>query len=240
LFRLVFDPSDDLRAAAFECEAEIFRTTYGVQYVDHVIEFAPYEAASRFMVVLDDADEVRGVMRLITPGPAGLKTLNEAGGEPWLIDGYRAADAVGVDADRTWDVASLGVTKGLGVYRFAVTSAMYHGLAIAARRNRVRSLLMTVDERVRTILRLGGLVTSALPGAKPGPFCGSPASTPVYGHCDQMLNLQRRQNPEAFRLITQGVGLDDVAVPAAACFDMDPAARPLGAPVRTRAAALAS
>jgi hypothetical protein len=222
-YRLVFQPSEEIRAKAFACEAEIFAATYGVAYDHHVEEFAPYESASTFLVVLDREDAVAGVMRLITPGAAGLKTLNEAGGQPWCIDGPRAAAAVGVDPHRTWDVATLGVPKGVGRHRFAVTAALYHGLALAARRNRVRSLLMTVDERVRSILQVGGLFTTALPGAAPGPFCGSPASTPVYGHCAQMLSTQRRVNPEAYHLITQGVGLEEVAIPPAAQFELAPA-----------------
>jgi hypothetical protein len=79
---------------------------------------------------------------------------------------------------------------------------------------------MTVDERVRGILETFGLYTTALPGAKPAPFEGSPASTPVYGHCAQMLDAQRRVNPEAYRLVTQGVGLDAVRIPPAAQFTL--------------------
>jgi hypothetical protein len=219
-YRLVFQPSQDIRAKAFACEAEIFEATYGVPYDHHVAEFAPYESASAFLVVLDRQDNVAGVMRLITPGPAGLKTLNEACGAPWNIDGLRAAAAVGVDPTNTWDVATLGVPKGVGRLRFAVTAAMYHGLALAARRNRVRSMVMTVDERVRAILQVGGLFTTALPGATPGPFCGSPSSTPVYAHFGQMLSNQNHVNPKAYQLMTQGVGLDDVSIPPLAAFDL--------------------
>jgi hypothetical protein len=219
-YRLVFQPSEDIRAKAFACEADIFGSTYGVPYDDHVEEFAPYESASAFLVVLDRQDDVAGVMRLITPGPAGLKTLNEAGGKPWNIDGPRAAAAVGVDPANAWDVATLGVPKGVGRHRFAVTAALYHGLAVSSRRNRVPSMVMTVDERVRAILQMGGLFMTALPGATPRPFCGSPSSTPVYAHFDQMLDNQRRVNPAAYRLMTQGIGLDNVAVPPVGAFDL--------------------
>ncbi len=219
-YRLVFQPSEEIRAKAFACEADIFGATYGVPYDHHVAEFAPYESASAFLVVLDRQDDVAGVMRLITPGLAGLKTLNEAGGEPWSIDGLRAAAAVGVHPDQTWDVATLGVPKGVGPHRLAVTAALYHGLAVSSRRNRVRSMVMTVDERVRAILRVGGLYLTALPGATPRPFCGSPASTPVYAHFAPMLGNQRRVNPQAYRLMTLGVGLDDVSIPPLAAFDL--------------------
>jgi hypothetical protein len=220
LFRLAFQPPAALRAAAFAHEARIFDTTYGVPYDDHVLEFAPYEEQSAFLVVVTGADEVVATMRLIRPGPAGLKTLVEAAGPPWGIDAMRAARAAGIDPDTTWDVATLGVGRGLGRHRFAVTAALYHGLTLAARRNRVRSLLMTVDERVRMILQNFGLFATALPGARPGPFCGSPASTPVYGHCAQMLDAQRRNNPDAYRLVTRGIGLDEIAVAPIEHFDL--------------------
>jgi hypothetical protein len=221
LFRLVFQPDADLRAAAFAHEAKTFETTYGVPYEFHVDEFAPYESASAFLVVVDRSDMIRATMRVVTPGPAGLKTLVEAARSPWHIDAMRAAAAVGIDPARTWDVATLAAARGLGRHRFEVTAALYHGLTLAARRNRVASLLMTVDERVRGILQTYfGLHTSALPGAKPQPFEGSPASTPVFGHCSQMLDLQRRRNPEAYRLITQGIGLGEVAIPAIDHFDL--------------------
>ena len=216
--RLALALSGPIRDAIFEQEAAIFARTYGVNRADHVAEFAPFESASAFLAVLDERDGVAGFMRLVTPGPAGLKTLVEAGGSSWWIDGGRAARAAGIDPDDTWDVATLGVPRGAGSKRMMITAALYHGLVIAARENHVRSLLMTVDERVRAILAVMGLTTFALPGAKPGPFCGSPASTPVWAHCAQMLDGQRRNNPEAYRLIAQGVGLDGISVPGADHF----------------------
>jgi hypothetical protein len=220
-FRLIFQPDTELRDAAFALEADTFDRTYGVPLEFHINEFAPYEDQSAFLIVTDSEYRVRAAMRLVTPGPAGLKTLVEAAQSPWFLDAYRSATVVGIDPARTWDVATLAVGRGLGKSRFVVTAALYHGLTIAARRNRVGSLLMTVDERVRGILQTYfGLYTSPLPGATPKPFEGSPASTPVWGHCAQMLDVQRRRNPEAYRLITRGVGLDGVSIPADEHFDL--------------------
>lgn len=220
-YRLIFQPGPDLRAAAFAHEAAVFGSVYSVPYDFHVAEFAPYEAQSAFLVVVDKDERVRGTMRLVTPGPAGLKTIVEAARSPWFLDADRSARAVGLDLRTTWDVATLAVGNGLGRDRLVVTAALYHGLTVAARRNRVSSLLMTVDERVRGILQTYfGLYTTALPGATPQPFEGSPASTPVYGHCAAMLATQRRQNPEAYRLLTLGIGLDGITVPSDEHFDL--------------------
>jgi hypothetical protein len=234
-FALVPGASGALQDAAFTLEAEIFGSRYGVSYPDHVLEFSDYHHNSVFVAVVDDAGQVAGMMRWIVPGDAGLKTLNEAERAPWFIDSARAARAVGVDPERTWDVASLVVRPGLGRDRATVTTAMYHALAVAVRRNGVRSLLMTVDERVRRILEVLGISGRALPGARPLPFCGSPASTPVYGHCAEMWRWQRQAHPEAHRLIAHGAGLD-VSVPPSSSFAL---ATMLGVQ-RAASAALAS
>lgn len=217
-FRLAFDVRGVLRDAAFNCEADIFLRNYGVERAAHIAEFAPYEPSSVFLAVLDEIGDPVSVMRLIVPSEVGLKTLHETAGAPWHLDGPRVARAAGLDLTTTWDVATLGVPLGIGRHRFAVTAALYHGLVVAARENGVRSLVMNLDERVRTILTVTGLITNALPGAGPLPFCGSSASTPVYGHCAPMLAMQRRANPDAYRLIAHGVGLDGVSVPPSSAF----------------------
>lgn len=234
-FALVPGVSGALQDAAFALEAEIFGARYGVSYPDHVLEFSDYHFNSVFVAVVDDGGEVAGMMRWIVPGHAGLKTLNEAAQAPWFLDSTRAAEAVGIDPARTWDVASLVVRPKLASDRTVVTAAMYHALAVAVRRNGVRSLLMTVDERVRRILEVLGISGRALPGAKPLPFCGSPASTPVYGHCAEMWRWQREVNPEAHRMIAHGTGLD-VSVPSASSFVLDTMLGVRSATVAARAA----
>jgi len=240
-YRLIFQPDPELRAAAFAHEASVFGSVYSVPYDFHVAEFAPYEAQSAFLVVVDQLGDVRATMRLVTPGPSGLKTIVEAARSPWFVDSQRAARAVGLDLANTWDVATLAVGSKLGRDRLVVTASLYHGLTVAARRNRVTSLLMTVDERVRGILQTYfGLYTTAFPGATPQPFEGSPASTPVYGHCAAMLAAQRRQNPEAYRLLTLGVGLDGVAIPPEQHFDLLERALALSTPAVAPAVAVAA
>ena len=63
-------------------------------------------------------------------------------------------------------------------------------------------------------------MTQPLPGTHAAPYLGSPASTPLYGNLAQMAALQRRDNPEANRLVGQGVGLDGVTVPELAAFQL--------------------
>jgi hypothetical protein len=53
-----------------------------------------------------------------------------------------------------------------------------------------------------------------LPGTSAAPYLGSESSTPIVAHCAVVLENQRRNFPEAYRLVTLGVGLDGIGVPA--------------------------
>src|SRR5690606_31667501 len=83
------------------------------------------------------------------------------------------------------------------------------------------------DERARRILRSVALVMHALPGTTPQDYLGSAASTPMYVHAAQLMDNQRRTSPEAYRLLTLGVGLDDVVVPPLAAFRFPSDAAPV-------------
>ena len=216
--RLVFDPSGAELAAARACEAEIFFRTYGNTAAQLQLEYGPYEDASVFMALVKRDGGVVAACRLITPSPAGLKTLNDAGRPPWLVDGLRSARAARIDPARTWDVATIGVRADAGAGRLFAAAALYHGIDLAARVNRIQTIVMIMDERARRLLSATGVVTQPLPGTRAAPYLGSAASTPLYGHLAQMADVQRRVNPEAHRLIGQGAGLDGVSVPEPAAF----------------------
>ncbi|MFI5427035.1 hypothetical protein [Aeromicrobium sp. UC242_57] len=55
--------------------------------------------------------------------------------------------------------------------------------------------------------------TQALPGTKTGEYLGSPSSTPLWANLHRMFERQRMDNPDAYRLIFQGIGLDGIALP---------------------------
>ncbi len=215
---LVFDPVGDTLAGARACEAEVFLRVYGNTLAELELEYGPYEDASVFMALTEPGGDVVAACRLITPSDAGLKTLNDAGRPPWGVDGLRSAFAARLDPWRTWDVATIGVRANVGTARMFAAAALYHGIALAARVNRILSIVMIMDERARRLLSAIGVMTQPLPGTGAAPYLGSPASTPIYGHLDQMADLQRRLNPDAHRLIGQGVGLDGVTVPEQAAF----------------------
>jgi hypothetical protein len=229
--RLEFNPQGDALDAARACEAEIFSQTYGNTPAEFAVEYGPYDDATVFLTLAEENGDVVAASRLIMPSAAGLKTLNDIGRPPWSVDGLRSARAARIDPSRTLDVATIGVRADAGASRMFAAVALYHGIAIAARVNRIETFVMVLDERVRRLVTAMGLMTQALPGTHAEPYLGSPASAPLYGNLAQMADFARRVNPETHRLIGQGVGLDGVSVPALSAFQLGDLARPQPAAV---------
>lgn len=206
--RLVFDPTGEELAAARACEAEVFLQSYGNTHEQLADEYGPYEPASTFLAVLDEAGVAHGVARLISPNPSGLKSLDDLARAPWHVDGTRSAAAAELDLASTWDVGTLGIRRQSGPSRVHAAAAVYHGLVVAARANHALSFVAILDDRYRRLLHSMGLHLHTLPGASSGNYLGSPQSTPVYAHFGSLLDHQRRIAPEAHRLITLGEGLN--------------------------------
>ena len=209
--RLVLDPVGDELVAALDCEADVFLQTYDNTIDQLADEYGSYAEATGFMTLLDDAGRALATTRFIADGRAGLKTLNDVTRPPWSIDGLRSARAVGIDPSRTWDIATVAVRRGSGGGLAA--AALYHGIAAAANANGIDSIVMIVDARARRLFSASGLQTRALPGTSEAPYLGSPRSTPVWADVREISEGQRRTNPEAYRLIYQGIGLDGIALP---------------------------
>lgn len=216
--RLVFDARGPLLDAARDCEAEVFLSWYGNTSDQLDEEYGGYADSSVFIALADDRGHVSGTCRVIVPGAAGLKTLHDLGGDPWRLDGVRAARAAGLDLATTWDVATLGVRDRAGSSGVMAAAALYHGLVLATQVNHVSALVSILDERVRSLLRSVGVITHPLPGATTAPYLGSKASTPVYGKMAHALDTWRRIAPDTYRLIAQGNGLHGVLSPDPATF----------------------
>jgi len=238
--RLVFDPVGDLLESARECEADIFLQWYGNTRGQLEEEYGPYEQSSVFVALADADDRVVGAVRFLVHGGAGLKTLDDAGKPPWGVDAIRSATAARIDTATTWDCATMGVRPGVKGSRTQLGLAVYHGLLLALRANDVRTVIAVLDERVRRLLSSVGLVMNALPGTAPAPYLGSTASTPVYAHVAAAVDHQRRQHPDAHRLVTLGVGLDGVSSPGPAAFRWTPRPLAVASARSTKAQELAS
>jgi hypothetical protein len=92
-----------------------------------------------------------------------------------------------------WTLTSLTIEPtGDGI----VAAALCHGIVQMLRVNRARAITVTVDDRGRALLASLGLL-------------------PVTDSVADLLDHQRRLNPEGYWLVTQGAGLGNVALPYA-------------------------
>ena len=230
--RLCFDVRDDLLEGARACEREVFDSAYGNTPEQLAAEYGPYDEASVFIALATDEGRVMGACRVILPSERGLKTLVDLQREPWRLDGQRSARAAGIDPQTTWDIATLGVRTELGRSGVMAAAALYHGLVMGGRTNGVTTMITILDQRVRKLLHMVGLMTHVLPGAWPAEYLGSPRSTPVYAHLAAVVDGQRRLTPDAYRLITQGQGLVGVHSPGPEGFVLKPHERVLTVPAR--------
>ncbi len=230
LLYLHFDAQGDLRTAAEECEESVFLEAFGNTKEQLNSEYETYNDQSVFIAVSDVDGYVQGTVRLIAPGPAGLKTVNDIAREPWGLDGERVTKAAGIDLAHTWDIATMGVRAECRSNRLMVTMALYHAMMKATRVNEMTSAVAILDSHAQRVMNSLGYIFPAMPGVKPAPYLGSAASTPVYAHYASIVDAQRRINPEAYRLMTLGVGLDGIAIPEESAFLRK------AAPLRVRAA----
>jgi hypothetical protein len=220
LLNLHFDARGALLEAARQCEEDVFLQAFGNTRIQLEDEYGPYNDQSVFVAISDDEGQVVGTCRLITPGSAGLKTLNDVSREPWGIDGLRAARAADIDPENAWDVATLGVRRDYRGSKMAVSIALYHAIVVGTRVNEVGTITAILDDQIRRILTAADFIMPPLPGTRTGEYLGSPASTPVYGHCAGMVDGQRRMNPDAYRLMSLGIGLDGISIPEQSAFEL--------------------
>lgn len=210
--RLVINPEGAELDSALECEAEVFFSAYGNTSEELEQEYGPYADQTGFMAVLDKEGQALATTRLIAPGPAGLKTLNDVAREPWKVDGLRAARAAGMDPARTWDVGTIAVRRSLEGSALC-SAALYHGIVRAAQANSIDFIVMIMDEHPRRLLSAAGIQPNVLPGTGEGEYLGSARSIPLWANLHRMFEQQRRTNADAYRLIYQAVGLDGITLP---------------------------
>lgn len=209
--RLVLDSQRRYYDAAVDCEAAVFGAWYDEAPDALHAGFSPWEDSAVFLVVADASGDVHAAARLIPPSAAGFVTLNDIARPPWSVDAARSFAAAGLEGHLNWDVATMGARpRATGGPNLA--AALYHGLIRTTLANGLSSFTAILEHRVRRMLNMVGIHTQTLPGTSPQPYYGSTSSTPVYARMGPMLDRQRRELPDAHRLLTLGVGLRGVAV----------------------------
>jgi hypothetical protein len=212
--RLVFNVKGDLRQAAVALESEVYQRAFGRTAEQMNQDFAPYERSSVVIAVVDGDDRVVGVSRLILPSDAGLKTLADSFERPDGVTPANAARAAGLDPTTTWEWATVAVASSSKGGGLSVAIALFHGALAAAAVNGCTALVGTFDEQFLATLSMMDLSFDRLPGVGVGPVGEGGRITPVYARLPMALDAQRRRNPDAYRLVTLGIGLDGVMLPA--------------------------
>ena len=194
-------------------ERVVFLEAFGNTIDDLAREYGPYEASSLFIVVVDHARQVpAGVIRVVQPSPAGLKSLNDLEAE-WGQNAEAAMRRTGLQfgPEKIWDVATLAVpseyreraTGGL------VTMGLYQTLTLAARASGIDLLVTILDMQVFRMLRWKmHMIFSGYRGIDPKPYLGSPASIPSW--CD-LLSSDRylaAADPDLHGILSKGIGLE--------------------------------
>jgi hypothetical protein len=210
---LHFDPQGPLLEATLDCERSVFADRYGFPAEAMDGFYAPFADASTFLALADRSGYVVAMARYVFPNPNGLVTTRELAKPPWRLDGPACLAATGLDQEHTWDVATLAVRSGSRRFGVMHAAAMYHGLIRASAANDIRAFVAVMDDRVRRLMAMLGLMVQEIPGAVTGPYEGSPATTPVFQLTSEFIGGQRRNAPDAYRLVTLGIGLDGIHVP---------------------------
>jgi hypothetical protein len=186
-------------------------------------EYGPYDRSTLFVCALDHRRRLpAGAIRLVLPSPAGLKSLDDV--EP--VWGHRIHDVLErtsprLEADRTWDVATLAVdseyrgraTDGL------VSLGMYQGVAQLALRCHVKWVVTILDLVVLNLLQ-GAMADpfQHFAGLEPLPYLDSPASLPVYCDLDAYFARLETADPSMYEILFDGRGLEAAVRP----LDLEP------------------
>ncbi len=183
-------------------------------------EYGPYEASTLFVCMMDHRRRLpAGVIRLVLPSPAGLKSLGDV--EP--VWGHRIEDVLArmslrLEADSAWDVATLAVdseyrgraTDGL------VSLGLYQGVAQLALQCHVKWVVTVLDLVVLKLLQ--GVMADPFErfaGLEPLPYLDSPASLPVYCELDAYFARLETADPSMYEILFDGRGLEAAIRPLA-------------------------
>lgn len=107
----VTDPRSPLAFAARDLEAGLFvETGYATEPGEIHTEYAPYLDSSRFETV-EEGGELVGMVRIITNGPAGFKTLNDARAGRLEITDEGWALLEPIDPNRMAEVGAVAIAE---------------------------------------------------------------------------------------------------------------------------------
>jgi hypothetical protein len=209
----VFRHDDRGAGLARTLETTVFWNAFDESPQVQEAEFLRYEPASFFFCVIDHRRHVpAGMMRVIVPSPAGLKSLNDIR-RMW---GEAPEDAIartgmGLDVARTWDVATMAIAEGYRgkAAKGLVAMALYQGLTLAAFHSGVDWFVAVFDLPVFRLVRWRlHLIFAGYEGLGPVRYLGSDAAIAAW--CDVRAGERRlaAEAPELHAIFVKGEGLE--------------------------------
>jgi hypothetical protein len=209
------DPGADI---ARHVEQNVFLEAFG--NTDDLLahEYGRYEASSFFICIVDHLRRVpAGAMRVLTPSPAGFKSLDDIEGVWGCTAGCLIENTgLALDASCTWDIATLAVAEEYrrGASSGVVTMGMYQTLTLAAFHCGIDWFVAILDMPVFRILRWRlRMIFAGYEGIGPLPYLGSAASLPAW--CD-VTRAERRlaeEDEDLHSVLCRGVGLEPALRP---------------------------
>ena len=209
----VLAPDHPEAERARQVEREVFLEFFGNTPAMLADEYGPFEASSLFLLVTDRRRDVpAGAMRVILPSAAGSKSMHDLA-TAWDAPDPTPVDAtlLPLDAGRTWDIATLAVSKDYrGGSRGGIVSlALYQALAMLLQQHRVESFVAILDVVVLDLLqtRLGRPFTR-FAGVEPQRYLDSPWSLPVYCDVADYMARLRFAEPAIYDIVFAAKGLE--------------------------------
>jgi hypothetical protein len=181
-------------------------------------EYDPYEAASVFVLVIDHRRRrPAGVMRIVIPSPAGLKSIDDIH-RIWGREHDDLVRSTGLvpGACVTWDLATLAVASDYrgATTRGLVSLALWQAIGVLAYRGRADLLVAIIDVPVFRLLqfKLQGSFDT-FDGVDARPYLDSAASLPAWCRPDHWMARFAEADPTLYRLIIEGRGLEAAVAP---------------------------
>jgi hypothetical protein len=196
-------------------ERAVFQQAFGDTPALLREEYGPYEDASLFFCVIDHRRRVpAGVIRAITPSPAGLKSLVDLerfSGRP-AAEVLRDSGAY-FDPQRTWDLATVAVApeyQGPG-RSGPVSQALFLGLGTTSTFHDIRHAVTVLDVIVlRYVQWQFHKPFRNYLGVPPKPYLGSPMSCPMWSDIGEWRARMVRDVPHLEDLLFRARGLEGV------------------------------
>jgi hypothetical protein len=170
---------------ARQVECNVFQHFFGNTPALLADEYAAYEAASTFLLVVDrELARPAGALRIIAHSESGLKTLNDIARAPLAIPTRVVTEHHGIDdLERCWDVGALAVLKDYrGRATDHVVSTMLYGLFFAeVRRANIEHVFAIIDcHAYGQLTKMLGLPFTTIADSQPFEYLGSECNYAAY------------------------------------------------------------